>query len=240
MRAVLLAGGVGSRIKEITVPKCTLKINDKAIICHTIEMLLEHNIEVAVVTGYKDEYVKKTLEEAFGNRVQTFHNPFFRVTNSIASLWFARDFAFRQTGDLILANADVLWDAYILQQLLDSPHSRTMVSDSFRVKEGVGDFFFKTLDNFVIDYGKDLALSDRDTEYIGVARIQADSLDGFHFQLEALIHQEKYNMWWENILYENLEKDRIFSLDIQGHEWGEVDSIEDYQRLQMIMRDKGF
>lgn len=240
MRAVLLAGGVGSRIKEITVPKCTLKINDKAIICHTIEMLLRHNIEVAVVTGYKAEHVKTTLKAAFGDKVQTFHNPFFRVTNSIASLWFAGDFAFGQTGDLILANADVLWDEYILQQLTDSPHSRTMISDSARVKEGVGDFFFKTKDGFVVDYGKDLALGERDTEYIGVARIKADSLPDFHAQLEALIQNEKYDMWWENILYENLEKDRIFSLDIQGHDWGEVDSIEDYQRLQMIMKDRDF
>lgn len=240
MRAVLLAGGIGSRIKEINVPKCTLMINDKAIICHTIQMLLENNIEVAVVTGYKDDYVKNVLESSFGETVQTFHNPFFRVTNSIASLWFARDFAFHHAGDLILANADVLWDEYILQQLTESAHSRTMISDSSHVKEGVGDFFFKTRDNFVIGYGKELPISERDTEYIGVARIKDSSLQRFQAQLESLIHTEKYNMWWENILYENLESDPVFSLDIDGHEWGEVDSIEDYQRLQMIMKDKDF
>ncbi len=240
MRAVLLAGGIGSRIKEINVPKSTLKINDKAIICHTIQMLMDNNIEVAVVTGYKDDYVKKTLAASFGTEIKTFHNPFFRVTNSIASLWFARDYCFNQTDDLILANADVLWDGFILQQLISSPHSRTMISDSSRVKDGVGDFFFKTKDNFVVGYGKELPISERDAEYIGVARIKAASLPAFQFQLEALIHNEKYDMWWENILYENLEKDRIFSLDIDGHEWGEVDSIEDYQRLQMIMRDKDF
>lgn len=239
MRAVLLAGGLGSRIKEISVPKCTLKINDTSIICHTVKMLIDNGVEVAVVTGYKDDLVKKSLA-LFGEKTKIYHNPFFRVTNSIASLWFAREFAINYTEDLILANADVLWDDYILNQLLNSSFDRTMISDSARVKDGIGDFFFKTRDNFVVAYGKDLPISERDAEYIGVARIKANSLKRFGSQLETLIHNEQYNMWWENILYENLQNDRIFSMDINGHEWGEVDSIEDYQRLQRIMKGKEF
>ena len=142
--------------------------------------------------------------------------------------------------DLILANADVLWDEYILNQLINSTHSRTMISDSSHVKDGVGDFFFKTNNRYIVDYGKDLPIDERDAEYIGVARIQANSLSDFRWQLDLLIHNEQYDMWWENVLYENLDRDRVFSLDIDGHEWGEVDSIEDYQRLQRIMKNKDF
>lgn len=239
MRAVLLAGGIGSRIKEISVPKCTLKINNTPIISHTLKMLLDNGIDVAVVTGYKDNYVNEVMS-LFGGEIKTFHNPFYRVTNSIASLWFAGDFAFAKNDDVILANADVLWDDYILQHLISSPYSRTMISDSSRVKDGVGDFFFKVKENYVVGYGKDLSINERDTEYIGVARIKANSIQKFHSQLEALIHAEHYDMWWENILYENLNSDPVYSLDINGHEWGEVDSIEDYQRLQRIMRNKDF
>lgn len=231
-RAVLLAGGVGSRISEINVPKCTLKVGDKSVLERTVDLLKKNNIKICVVTGYKNEEVNRVLK-AYDD-ILIYYNPFFRVTNSIAGLWYVQDFAFNHKGDLILANADVVWDQYIFDQLMKSKKNRSMIVDSSKVKEGIGDFFFKLNDDEVIDYGKTLSLDDRDAEYIGVARIVNDEFISFRDKLNDLILSEHYDMWWENVLYEDKDKHPINTIDLRGHEWGEIDSMDDYIRLQRM------
>ena len=106
MKAILMAAGVGSRLsRAVRKPKCVLDVNGTPLVRHTVEMLLEHNISVAVVVGYQREMVYEALK---GLDVKYYFNPFYKVTNSMASLWFARDFI-DESEDIILGNADVFW-----------------------------------------------------------------------------------------------------------------------------------
>ena len=90
MRAIILAGGVGSRIsREVNKPKSLLDIGDgMPLLRYTVEMLQKKGIEVSIVLGYKREMFYDALA---GLNVNFYFNPFYRVTNSIASLWFAKD-----------------------------------------------------------------------------------------------------------------------------------------------------
>ena len=57
MKAIILAGGVGSRIsREVNKPKSLLDIGDgMPLLCYTVEMLQRKGIEVSIVLGYKKE-----------------------------------------------------------------------------------------------------------------------------------------------------------------------------------------
>ena len=58
MKAIILAAGRGSRMKELTeeIPKCLLEVEDKALLDRQIESLRGAGIdEIAIVTGYKRE-----------------------------------------------------------------------------------------------------------------------------------------------------------------------------------------
>ena len=90
MKAILLAAGRGTRISRMVqdVPKSTLPINGLPLIRHTVRMLLDEGMEVIVCVGYRRDDVENALK---GLDVKYYNNPFYDVTNSIASLWFAKN-----------------------------------------------------------------------------------------------------------------------------------------------------
>lgn len=227
MRAILMAAGVGSRLsRAVKQPKCVLDVGGMPLVRHTVSMLLKNGIKVAVVVGYMKEMVFEALE---GLDVTFYYNPFYKVTNSMASLWFARDFI-RDDEDLLLANADVFWCEDVLELLCSSDRDAVMLSDASRVD--VGDYFFRT-DNGrrIVAYGKELTREERDCEYVGIAKLNASFLPGFKARVGHSVEHELYNMWWENVLYDYSQDYPVYALDVDGRFWGEIDYIEDYERI---------
>jgi L-glutamine-phosphate cytidylyltransferase len=222
MKAILLAGGRGTRISRYVgeKPKCTLDIGGIPLIRHTVEMLLNNQIDVSVVVGYNKEMVIDALE---GLNVKFYYNPFFNVTNSIASLWFAKKELSRD--DIILANADVFWEQDILDIVLDDKQDQVMLMDTSRCM----DYLFKCEGNKLIANGKDL--EDFTGEYVGIAKISENFLNRFVGRLDLMIGKQMHNLWWENILYSFKEELDINVKDINGRFWSEIDFIEDYNRI---------
>ncbi|MBB6062316.1 choline kinase [Thermosipho japonicus] len=225
MKAILLAAGKGTRIsrKISNIPKSLVDIKGKPLILRTIEMLKHNNIDVSVVLGYKRELFLEILDE-----VKIYYNPFYSVTNSIASLWFAKD-EFSGKEDIIVANADVYWDEEILKTLCNSKEDILMLYDSSRKEEG--DYLFYVEDNILKDHGKELLPEKISGEYVGVSIIRKEFQEKFRERLELLVSQEKYNLWWENVLYSFINERNVYVKDIKGLFWGEVDYIEDYHRI---------
>ena len=61
MKAVILAGGLGTRLKPFTevIPKPLLPIGEKAVLEIQIEHLKEHGFdEIYLATNYKSDYIK--------------------------------------------------------------------------------------------------------------------------------------------------------------------------------------
>jgi choline kinase len=226
MKAILLAAGRGTRIsKRIKeIPKCTLPIGDKPLIRRTVEMMLSVGIEPIVCVGYKHEKIYEALE---GLPVKFFYNPFYDVTNSLASLWFARN---ELDDDLIVMNADVFFSLDILNRMLEDKRPVVMASDKSRT--ATGDYFFALGENNCIQkYGKDIPLEERSCEYVGLAKVSKSFLPEFTQRLDEMIGQQKHGCWWEEILYSFSDEKDIHTLDIDGMFWSEIDYFDDYQRI---------
>lgn len=230
MKAILLAAGKGTRISRMVkaVPKSTLPIDGVPLIRLTVMMLLKENFDVSVCVGYQKEKIYEALD---GLDVKFYNNPFFDVTNSIASLWFARDL-FDGEDDLLVLNADVFFSKEILYKLLNDKREAVMLVDRTRTK--TGDYFFSTTSNGCINaYGKDLPLQKRKCEYVGLAKIKASFISKFKERMIKMIDTQQHSMWWENVLYsftDNNEKD-IYTLDVDGLFWSEIDYFDDYERI---------
>lgn len=223
-----MAAGRGTRISRYIgdMPKCTLDIGGTSLIRHTAEMLLANGVSVSVVLGYKKGAV---IEALSGLPVTYFHNPFFDVTNSIASLWFAREVLGKD--DLIVANADVYWDEDMLEALVTSSRDPVMLADSSRGEEG--DYLFKYEDERLLKYGKDLNGADVSGEYVGIAKIGRDYHNIFLGRLHSLVDSQNHTLWWEDVLYTLIHDEGrvVYVKDISGQFWSEIDFIEDYQRI---------
>lgn len=227
MKAILLAGGRGTRIANLIsdVPKCTLEIKSVPIIRRTVEIFLRRNIEVIVCTGYKFQYIHNALE---GLNVKYYYNPFFAVTNSIGTLWFAKK---ELDDDVFIMNADVFFDEKILDSLIDSKKMIAVSVD--KSKALTGDYCF-SLDEQknIVKYGKNLNPEEKDCEYVGIIFVKKDFLPIFNKKFDSLIESGQYNLWWENVIYTlSDEGTKIQTIDCSQYFWSEVDVYEDYLRI---------
>lgn len=226
VKAILMAAGMGTRIATKTnEPKSLLDIGNGPLIRHTVKLLIENHIEVIVCTGFKGELIRQALSDY---KVTFYENPFYKVTNSIASLWFARD-ELNSDEDFILANADVFWQQDILDILLSQKTDISLLADSSR--RLTGDYFFHCENGNLTQYGKEMKEEDRTSEYVGIAYIKSSVIANVKKRMEALVHAGDYHFWWENTLYSMIEERAIPVVDIAGHYWSEVDVLSDYENI---------
>ena len=228
-----MAAGRGTRIsREIESRcKCTLDIGGEALIQHTVKMLLERDIEVHIVVGYNRKDIIECLE---GYPVKFYYNAFYSVTNSLASLWFARE-AF--DGDcIILGNADVFWENNLLDILTQDTRDCVMLCDSSRVEQG--DYLFRVENDKVVAFGKGMDCRNATAEYVGLAAIRGNMIPACRKRLDELIDRQKCTDWWEQILYSMTTERPIWAHDIMGMFWAEIDFIEDYKRILKYVEEK--
>ena len=229
MKALILAAGRGTRISRYLGgdPKCTVNIGGTTLIRYTVELLQSFGItEIGIVLGYRGHTVKDALS---GYNVQFFENPFFDVTNSIASAWFSREFL--ADDDVLIMNGDVYLDREMLPLILSSTPDRSplLFADGSRREEADYKFFWQ--DGILLKYGKELEGDDITGEYIGVARLDRAFLPRFLDKLQSMIREQKHNVWWENVLYELSHESAVYVNETDGKFWAEVDYVEDYERI---------
>jgi len=226
MKAIIMAAGIGSRLLDITngKPKCLISAGKETLISRMVRLLHQRNVnDITVITGYMNHLIHQDL----GDKVRYFDNPFYQVTNSIASLWLARK---ELTEDVILMNADLFLEGEILDVALSQTKDVVMLSDSTRIE--TADFRFVVDGDRILKTGNKLSNEETDCEYVGIVRIDANFIHQFKQHLDYMISKSDFNNWWEGVLYSFIEKDiDIFHTDIKGIFWTEVDNRIDYERL---------
>jgi len=229
MRAIIMAAGRGTRISRHIdgKPKCTVPLGDGVtLIEYNVDLLRSKGVDkIVLVLGYRGDVIRSILAD---RPVEYRQNPFYDVTNSIASLWFAKDEL--KGGDrCILMNGDVFLSEEAIDLILAENRSPVLFYDVSRREEA--DYKFLCDGDRLVKYGKDLSLEETSGEYIGCATFDAAFAAKFHERLETLICSQQHSLWWENVLYSMSEERPIVAKDVGGAFWGEVDYIEDYERI---------
>lgn len=226
MNAIIMAAGIGSRLTHINEgrPKCLIEKDGVSLISRSVAMLKERNItDISVITGYRSELIRRELQ----NRVNFFHNPYYAVTNSIASLWLAKDLL---DDDVILMNADLYYESAVLDMALAQTGDAVMLSDCTRIVDA--DFRFGVRGNRILKTGNKLTNQETDCEYVGIVRIDKRFIETFRTRLEEMIKKGDFKNWWEGVLYAFIEDGiEICHKDVEGAFWTEVDHMGDYDRL---------
>lgn len=233
MKALLPAAGKGTRISRYLndYPKCTVDIgNGTPLILYTVRMLKKKGInEIAVVTGYKHEVIEELLKN---EGVEFYYNPFFDITNSIASVWMARDFI--KDDDFFIMNADVFCEEHLYDDILELNYDIVMPYDTGR-KE-VADYRFYVENDCIIKYGKELMPEETSGEYVGIGIISKSFLPNFVSKINELISNQQHNKWWENVIYSYSDERDVHVYDVSPKFWAEVDYVEDYERIKQFVR----
>ena len=112
MKAIILAAGRGSRMKDLTEerPKCLVELRGKVLLDWQLEALRAAGIEeIAIVTGYKSELLtNRGLVE--------FHNARWAETNMVSSLASAQ--AWLEAEPCIVSYSDIFFNPGAVQSLI--------------------------------------------------------------------------------------------------------------------------
>ena len=229
-----MAAGIGSRLKKINGdrPKCLIEAEGVSLIRRSVTMLEERNItDIVVITGYQSALIRQELQ----GRVRFLHNPYFAVTNSIASLWLAKE---SLNDDVILMNADLYYESAVLDTALAQTGNAVMLSDSTRIIDA--DFRFGVEGSQILKTGNRLTNQETDCEYVGIVRIDKRFIQTFRNRLEEMIALGDFKNWWEGVLYAFIDDGATIShKDVEGAFWTEVDHLGDYNRLIAWTSDHG-
>ena len=235
MKAILMVAGKGTRISSYIngIPKSLVDIGEGTkLLLHSIHMLKNNGInDITLVVGYRHKLIEDAVKD---EQVNIVYNPFYSVTNSIASLYLAKN---QLNDDMLLANGDVFWEDETLKRLLNYKDDVTMLVD--KTKADTGDYFFNVdQDGRILAFGKELKREERNCEYVGICKIRKEFIRNFTDKLESMIENEEYNKWWENVCYDMSRNVPIHTLDVDGAFWAEVDRIEDYNKIKEYYANK--
>lgn len=226
MKAVILAAGLGSRLRPITndVPKCMVPVNGIRIIDKQIDNLVKAGIrDVYVVSGYKHEVLDAYLKEHYPF-VQVVANPRYDQTNNMYSLFLT--FEYVKSQEFMLMNSDVYFDASIIEGMLEGTDCSKIACDRSQFLE---ESMKITVDdkNKINHISKKIMEDEHYAVSIDVYRISsADSKILFAEIEDTIINNKDENSWTEVALDKIFHKTSFSPYIINGR-WFEIDNHED-------------
>jgi len=141
-QAVIVAAGLGSRLKEKTVskPKGFLELGGIAIVEWSVQKLLACGIEKIIIgTGYKAEAYNELAKKY--PAIQTAFSADFETTSSMATLSVCAQFV---TDDFLLLESDLIYDSIGLSVLINDNHENVILASG---ATNSGDEVYLSADN---------------------------------------------------------------------------------------------
>jgi choline kinase len=140
MRAIILAAGKGVRLQlpeDSQVPKCLLRFDGMTLLERHLRMLKSAGVgEVVLALGFRHELVEAELDRLdWAPRPEIMLNMNFEL-GSVLTVHTVAD-ALTRGGDVLLMDADVLYDERILQALVagNRPLNRLLLDRDFEAGE---------------------------------------------------------------------------------------------------------
>ena len=233
MTYIILAAGKGNNLQPLTLknPKTSYKLDSETTIIQRLVRKIrqyDKHSEIVVVLGYLANQIKKELQD---ENVHFVINPFYEVTNSIASVWFARNYLERE--NVTILHGDVVFDDYIMKNYITeySEYPYVLVD---KTKSSYGTY------NAVIKENKILVMSKKlekyDAKYGCMSKLDAVSSRLVKQKIDDLILANMYDQYFEDTLVQMVMFDEfeLYCEDISKYKWNEIDTVDDLINAQII------
>jgi choline kinase len=225
--AIILAAGSGTRMGTLTAdrPKALLEVGGVSLIDHQLGALHASGVrDITIVTGH----MAHRLHEHLGRAVGFVHNPKYRKTNSLYSLWLARHLLRR--GSIVM-NSDTLASPMLLSLLLDAPATDAVLVD-VRTNLGHEEMKVTLRRGFVVDFGKDLLPEHSHGENVGILKFGPQAGIRLARHLGRLV-RDGYAGAWAPAAFAALAREwPLSAVSTHGIPWTEIDFPDDLVRAQ--------
>lgn len=232
MKAIILAAGRGSRMKNLTDdrPKCLVELRGKSLLDWQLDSLRSAGInEIAIVTGYQ--------REQLANRgLVEFHNSRWSETNMVTSLTCALEWL--QAEPCIVSYSDIFYSPEAVKSLMTCSASLAVTYDPNWLKlwtQRFGDPLldaetFRLTDEYNLKEigNKPKSINEVEGQYMGLLRFSPQGWSEVIRIRSGFAREHCDKMHMTGTLQKVIEAGRvtIAAVPYTG-EWGEVDSEAD-------------
>ena len=242
MQAIILAAGMGKRLKELTsdCTKCMVKVNGVTMIERMLSQLDKLNLSgIVLVVGYEAE---KLIAHISALNIKTpisyVDNDIYYKTNNIYSLFLARNYLLKE--DTILLESDLIFEDSVLQKIVNDPYPSLVLVAKY---ESWMDGTVVTLDedcNIKGFLGKrHFNFADIEDYYktVNIYKFSKDFSNTHYVPfLEAYSKALGDNEYYEQVLkvIALLDKPEIKAVVLEDEAWYEIDDVQDLDIAESI------
>src|SRR5215210_5298820 len=236
MKAIILSAGQGSRLGHLVDdrPKCLIEFSGRTLLDRQLDTLEANGVhDVVVVTGFHDELVNEAIARRSGGpSVRTIFNPFYKVADNTGSLYMARE---ELSGDCLVWNGDTLVSRSLMARVV--AHAQSGICVTIDRKDGYDDDDMKVV---VGEGGQLRAIGKRiadgvNGESIGLLAFRQGGAERFREAIErAMRTAEGTTIWYLRVIHHLAQSSEVWTLDIHGEEWGEVDFPPDVEAAREL------
>lgn len=229
MRAIILAAGIGSRLRPMTddKPKTLVEVNGKPMLKYIIDSLQENGInDIVVCTGFKSKMIVNFCKSEYPNIEFKFvNNKDYELTNNLYTLYLANEFLNEQC---LIMNADIVFDSVIIEKLVSTPSSRICIDTEQYIEESMK--VVVRQDGTIKNISKKILEKDSFGCSIDIYKFLLDDVVILREKLIEVIEIDNHiNEWTESLLDLLMSEKKILvrPLNIRGAKWYEIDNYDD-------------
>ena len=236
MQAVILAAGMGKRLKELTKDntKCMVQVNGVALIDRLLTQLSRLDLtRVIIVVGYKGENLVEHIGDRYAGRlnIEYVENPIYDKTNNIYSLALTKDKLLED--DTLLIESDLILDDRMFSLIMDNPHPNIALVAKYQTWMD-GTMVRIDDEQNVVNFVPKKAFKYSDVEFyyktVNLYKFSKDFLQHKYVPfLDAYCAALGNNEYYEQVLRVicMLDNSDLKALPISNERWYEIDDIQD-------------
>ena len=247
MQAVILAAGMGRRLKELTsnATKCMVEVNGETMIEKSLRNLDNLGIlkKIIFVVGYEgDKLIEYINTLGIKTPIEYIENDIYYKTNNIYSLYLAKDRLLED--DTLLLESDLVYEESVLRKIVDNPYPSLVLVSKFESWMDGTCITLDENDNITSFFGKkEFDFADT-KEYYKTVNIYKFSKEfsTVHYVpfLEAYCKALGHNEYYEQVLkvITFLDNPEIKACRLDGEKWYEIDDVQDLDIAETLFASK--
>lgn len=247
MQAVILAAGMGKRLKNLTrdCTKCMIKVNGVTLIERMLQILDKKGLsKIILVVGYKgDRLVDYVSGMHMATPVSFIDNPVYDRTNNIYSLLLAKEYLMAE--DTLLLESDLIFEESVIDLMLHDSRETLALVDKFESWMD-GSCVVLGLDDSICDFipGRYLKFSEQGKYYktVNIYKFSRHFSKNIYVPLlEAYEKVRGDNEYYESVikLIIALNVGELRAKRLCGQKWYEIDDVQDLDIAESLFADAG-
>ena len=238
MQAIILAAGMGKRLKELTsnATKCMVEVNGEMMIHKTLMHLEKLNLnKIVLVVGYEGQQLMDYVNSlGLKTPVEYVVNDVYDKTNNIYSLYLAKEYLLQD--DTLLLESDLVYEEAVIRKLVDTPYPSLVLVDKFESwMDGTN------ITSFVSKREFDFTKTDEYYKTVNLYKFSKNFSEKYYVPfLEAYCNAMGLNEYYEQVLkvITFLGDLEIKAVKLNGEKWYEIDDVQDLDIAESLLAGK--